>query len=79
MRFALSLQNVLLIYICISGLVPGLAKLGLGGPKEGGMRQVDTISFLMCMTKLFNALPRMQREAENWVLPGQPAIVPLCD
>merc|ERR1712083_909970 len=23
----------------VPGLVPGLAKLGLGGPKEGGMRQ----------------------------------------
>ena len=59
--------------------MPGLAKLGLGGPKEGGMRQVDMISFLMCTTKLFNALYRMQREAENWVPTGQPAIVPLCD
>ena len=24
----------------LSGLVPGLAKLGLGGPREGGSRQV---------------------------------------
>ena len=35
-------QNGMLLWLNhhLSGLAPGLAKLGLGGSKEGGMRQV---------------------------------------